>query len=97
MDLVYIYIVMVQNMLVNGKMIYKMVKEMKNGQMDLNMKVIIMKVKNMDMVKYILQMVLHIKDNFKWMIYMVKVYINGLMVKYMKDNGKIIKWMVKVH
>lgn len=52
-------------MLVSGKMIYKMVKGMKNGQMDLNMKVIIMKEKNMDMVKYILQMVLHIKDNLK--------------------------------
>lgn len=97
MDLVYIYMLMEQNILDSGKMICKMGRVMKYGQMDQNMKVIILKVKNMDMVKYILLMVQHIKDNLIWMIYMVKVYINGIMVKFMMVNGNIIKCMVKVH
>ena len=63
MDLVCMYMLMEQNILDNGKMICKMERVMKYGQMDRNMKGIILRVKNMGMVKYILLMVQHIKDN----------------------------------
>lgn len=63
MGLVCIYMLMEQNILDNGKMICKMERVMRYGQMAQNMKVIILKVKNMDMVKYTLLMVQHIKDN----------------------------------
>lgn len=66
----------------NGKMIYKMEMELKLGQMDLNMKVVIKKEKNMDLVNIFGMMDLHMKV-IGWITRFVEgESIVGLMVEY---------------
>lgn len=75
----------------NGRMINKMEKDKKFGLMVQNMKEIILKEKNMVLVRFSFTMVQYIKVNLNKIIFMVLGFILGLMEKYMMDNGFKIK------
>ena len=88
---------MVQDMRVNGKMIFNMDSEKKSGQTTVSTRVITQKVKNMvkvfiygKMVQCITEIGLKIESKDM-------VNINGKMEECMLDNGKIIICMVKVY
>ena len=100
MDRGNIYILMDQNIQENGMMINKMEKELKLGQMALDMKETIKWGKKMVNIFIIQEMehffgviIHHLMENFKTITSMVKVSINGLMEEYLKEIGQIIKWM----
>ena len=68
----------------NGKMIYKMEMELKLGQMDLNMKVVIKKEKNMDLV-----------DTLGMMDHLMKA--TGLITKSVEEEsivGQMVEYVI---
>mgnify|MGYP001807978036 CR=1 FL=1 len=89
------FIWMVLSILVNGKMIDRMEKEKKYGQMELVMK------DNTKMVKKTEEVHSNgLMDLFMWetsfrTIFKDKESIVGRMVENMLENGRIIKWMAK--
>jgi hypothetical protein len=87
MDLEFMFIKMVQNMRVNGKMIYNMDLARKYGLMDQNMKEIIMKEKNteedyiygkMAQCIMVIGLIIELKD---------MVNINGKTEENLMENG----------
>ena len=79
--------------LVNGRMINKMVKGMRNGLTVLNMKGILRRENVMGKENSNLSMVQSMRVILKRMIYMDMVNIYGRMAKFIKDNGIITKCM----
>jgi len=74
-------------MKVNGKTIYKMDLESKAGQMDLDMQVITLKVKNMVRDFFNGLIILLMKETLLIILLVDKDYTNGQMEEYFKDNG----------
>lgn len=86
---------MVLNMQVNGKKIYSMVKEQKNGQTVLFTMEIINWEKNMEMEHLFGRMGQHIPEILKTITFKVMVIIHGLTKENLKETGQIIKCTVK--
>lgn len=63
--------------------------------MVLDMRDNITKEKNMVKVNFIGQIIHLMKESSQIIIYMVKIFINGVMAVYSMVNGKIIKWRVQ--
>lgn len=78
---------MEQNMLETGKKIDNKDMEQKRGQMGPSMKEIMKMEKNMASGHLDGLMALYILGNSKIIIYMVKVFIRGLIIENMKENG----------
>ena len=91
MDMVSILKKMELYIKVNGKMINNMVKVKKYGEKMLNMKVIMLWVKSLEMENYHFKMVQDMRVNFKIISFMDKVHFIGNQVRYIQDNGRIIK------
>lgn len=72
-------------------MINNKAKELKHGQMVLDMKESIKRVEKKDMEYYFLLMVLNILASFLIMKFMVMEFMNGLMVEFIKVIGNKIK------
>ena len=77
-------------MMVNGKIVSKMVMGLKNGLMVQCMKVIFKMVKRMGMVNYNFLIIVIIMENLVITKYMAMVFIIGKEKGYTKDNGRII-------
>jgi len=81
----------------NDMKINKMVMERNYGLMVQNLLDLIIWERNMDMVILIGLMGQVMKENFRTMIFMEKVFIHGVMVENMMEIGKIIKWIEVVY
>lgn len=71
----------------NGRMIFNMEKELKRGQMDLDMKENMHLEENMEQGHINGMTVQNILEIGKKIRYLVSVFIHGLMEESMKENG----------
>lgn len=85
----------VSNMMVNGKMMLKMVMALKHGVMDLYMRVIIKMDSRTDKEHLNGLMDQSTLENLLMEILKEKVNSSGKTVEFILANGRIIKWMVK--
>lgn len=81
------------HIMVNGRMISNMAKELRLGLMGQDMRAHILKERSMEKVPFVLLMGVCIQGTFSLMKYQAGVNMCGLMENHTKVNGKRIKCM----
>src|ERR1700685_90018 len=85
---------MVLPIMVSGRMTSNMVRELRLGQMEQGMKVLITRERSMEKELFVLLMEVYILVTFSTMKYLGEANMFGQMVNHMKANGRKIKCMV---
>lgn len=80
-----------------GKMINNMVKVLRYGEKQPNMKAIMTKEKNMEKEPLLFRTAVFTKENLKIILLMDMGHLNGKMVKSILENGSIIKCKGRVN